>query len=126
MRQWTKAENELAHRVRAACLDEWRTIRVLCPRGHYVSHLTIGVPVVEDRDRAPLWLWPHRSNQEPSGDMTSDRIVIDWHHGSQSTSVSIRCGHKRCSFHGRRDMFGLAVEAGAAALAGQDTLTLMS
>lgn len=127
MREPTAAELALATRVRAALIDDWKRIRLLCPRGHYISDVTIGVPILdEDRDRAPLWLWPHASNAKMSGDMTSDRVIVAWHHDSRSTAVKLVCGHARCAYHGKREMFTLAVEAGAAALAGHAEYTLTS
>lgn len=126
MKSWSAAHQALAERVRGAYLDEWRDIRLMCPRGHYVCHVTIGVPVVEDRAAAPLWLWPHASNQPATGYMTSDALKLAWHHSSQTTGVTVRCGRKRCTYRGRHDMFRLAVEAGAAALAGHAEFVLTS
>ena len=78
----------------------------------------MGVPVVDDRESAPLWLWPRRSNESPSGYMTNANVRMAWHHESQTTSVILTCQNSKCRYRGRRDMFALAVESGAAALAG--------
>ena len=122
-RDTTPAENARAGAVRDALVDQWAEVRLLCPSGHYVCDATIGVPVVGDRDAAPLWVWPHMSNRPggPNLEVGGYRFhgfKLAWHHETQSTSVTLRCRNRKCTYRGKVDMFVLAVDAGAAALAG--------
>jgi hypothetical protein len=128
-RELSEAEIALGRRVRDALTDEWREARLLCPKGHYIANVTVGVPVVPRRDEAPLWIWPRASNGVINGDPSAPEFYrhgmrIAWDYEAQSTNVVLGCRNSKCNYRGVRDMFVLAVEVGAAALAGNREHTL--
>lgn len=115
---------ETANAIRDRIRQAPQEIRVLCPRGHFIAHVTLVVPgaMYADASAAPIWMQPRGLHKQHISDppgagrhgFRAARNPRSW----QSLNVRLKCTNSRCRYSGSFAMIPLAVDLATAALAG--------
>ena len=116
---------ETANIIRDRIRQAPQQIRVLCPRGHFIADVTLCAPDASDIWMLPRWPRRWRSPQPrpiPAGTVSPHGFDADFpppRNGEQPPrKAHLFCMKRRCRYSGLFAWDDLAVELGAAALAG--------